>query len=50
MVNIITTRNFRSLHSLKKGLMMGSHVKTTADRHYTASEYSTGDILRTLGY
>ena len=39
MVNIITTRNFRSLHSLKKGLMMGKHVKTTADRHYTPSEY-----------
>ena len=51
MVNIITTRNFRSLHPLKQRLgMMESHVKNIADCHYTVSVYSTRGKLRTLGY
>ena len=42
MVNIMTIRNFHSLHSLKQRLgIMESHVKTTADGHYTASIYSS---------
>ena len=40
MLNIMTTRNFRSPHSLKRRLgKMESDVKTTADEHYTASLY-----------
>ena len=42
MINIMRTRNFGLLHSLKERLgMMESHVKTTADGYYTASVYSS---------
>ena len=38
MVNIMTIRNFRSPHSLKRELgVMKSHPKKTADGYYTAS-------------
>ena len=42
MVNMMTTRNFRLLHSLKQRLdIMESHVKTTADGHHTTSVCSS---------
>ena len=45
MVNIMTTRNFRSWHFLiRRPGMVESHVNTTADGHCTASVYSSLDF------